>query len=288
MTEPIRTAHGARFVAVLLPETQKILEGQNYYGPMIEGLNAGLMEKHVFMRPIQCLHDYQKEHFLHSPVQIYAGVVFLGTLYKFELFIRAVVENVPGPKVLLDHQIPGLAIHSVCEDSVTGMRLVTEHLLSLGHRHLAYLDMGSPQGNPWKREGINQALSAAGLPPLARGWVAGCRDNFPDVAVALDWFLGLEPRPTAMLCCNDTRALLLFQAAAERGLRVPQDLSIAGYGDTAVRSRKSSALTSVWVDPALMGRRAAELVTGAPQAEPALVLVPPELVVRGTTAAPPG
>jgi LacI family transcriptional regulator len=189
---------------------------------------------------------------------------------------------------MLDHQIPGLAIHSVCEDSVTGMRLATEHLLSLGHRHLAYLDLGNPQANPWKREGLNQALRAAGLPELARGWVAGCRDNFSDVAVALDWFLGLSPRPTAMLCCNDTRALLLLQAAAERGLRVPQDLSIAGYGDTAVRSRKSATLTSVWVDPALMGRRAAELITADPQSKPAVVLVAPELAARGTTAAPPG
>jgi LacI family transcriptional regulator len=198
-----------------------------------------------------------------------------------------VVNHVAGPKVMLDHHMEGLGIHSVCEDSVTGMRLVTEHLLALGHRHLAYLDMSTPQANPWKRDGVDQALAKAGLPGLGPGWVAGCRDNFSDVSVALDWFLNLSPRPTAVIACSDSRALLLLQAAAERGLRVPQDLSITGYGDSAVRTGRSAILTSVWVDPAAMGRRAAELVLGPAEAKPEFVKIPPELTVRGSTA-PPG
>ncbi|HOX04790.1 MAG TPA: substrate-binding domain-containing protein [Planctomycetota bacterium] len=279
--------HGARFVALLLPETGPILRQPGYYSSMIEGLNAGLMERHVFMRPVQCLHEYQKEHFLHGHMHMYSGVAILGTLFSAELFVRAVVENVPGPKVMLDHHVPDLGIHSVTEDSEAGMRLLAGHLLSLGHRRLAYLDHAVPEANPWKRAGIDAALNAAGLPGLGRGWTAGCRDQFSDAATALDWFLGLSPRPTAILCFNDSRALLLLQAAAERGLRVPQDLSIAGYGDVAVRTGRSASLTSVWVDPALIGRRAAELLTAAPAGPPALVRVPPELMARGTTAPPP-
>ena len=116
--------------------------------------------------------------------------------------------------------------------------------------------------------------------------MAGCRDNFSDVAAALDWFLELKPRPTAVIAASDSRALLLLQAAAERGLRVPQDLAITGYGDTAVRTGRSAILTSVWVDPAAMGRRAAELVLGPAEAPPEYVKIPPELAVRGSTAAP--
>jgi DNA-binding LacI/PurR family transcriptional regulator len=204
------------------------------------------------------------------------------------VFVEDVARNMPVPKVVLDHHFEGLPVHSVREDSEAGMRLLTEHLLELGHRSIAYLDNDSPEANPWKRRGVNAALRAAGLGELARGWVAGCRCNFADTAVALDWFVGLEPRPTAISACGDVRALLMLQAAAERGLRVPADLSLAGYGDMAVRTGQSRVLTSVTVDPAAMGRRAAELLTGEQKGGVVAALIPPRLVVRGTTGAPPG
>ncbi len=286
MTAEKSAPEGARFVALLLPETQKLLDDRAYYGPMLGGLSDALLEKNWHMRPIQCMHEYQKEHFLHTPPGFYRGVVFMGMLFKSPLFVQAVVEKLECPKVVLDHHFENIPMHSVREDAVAGMRVVTEHLLALGHKHVAYLDNDSPGANPWKREGVNLALREAGLGELARGWVAGCRCNFLDVAEALDWFMGLEPRPTAIVTCGDVRALLLLQAAAERGMQVPRDLSITGYGDLAVRSGRSKALTSVAVDPVLMGRRAAELVAGDADAAPVSVLVPPELLVRGTAAAP--
>jgi DNA-binding LacI/PurR family transcriptional regulator len=288
VTRPSRGARKPRFIAVLLPETQKLLDDRGYYGPMLQALSETLLESGCHMRPIQCLHEYQKEHFLRSPARAYAGVVFMGMLYKSKLFIEAVLENLPGPKVVLDHHFDDLPLHSVREDAVAGMRVLTEHLISLGHRHVAYLDNDKPDANPWKREGINLALREAGLRELGPGWVAGCRCNFLDVSEALEWFMGLEPRPTAIMTCGDVRALLLLQAVAERGLAVPRDISIVGYGDLAVRSGRSRQLTSVGVDLAQMGRRAAELVTGDADAKPVSVLVAPELQVRGTTAAPGG
>ncbi|MHC4914527.1 MAG: LacI family DNA-binding transcriptional regulator [Planctomycetota bacterium] len=278
----------ARFVAALLPETERILDDKIYYGPMLRGLSEALMEKGVMMRPLQCMQEYQKEQLLHSPPGFYLGVVFLGLLYKSRLFIEAVVRSFQGPKVILDHHFEDLAMHSVREDAVSGMRLVTEHVLSLGHERVAYLDMSDPEANPWKREGVDAALRAAGLPGLERGLVAGCRENFTDCSAALEWFLSLDPRPTAIICSDDARALYLLQAAAERGMRVPHDLSITGFGDFAVQSGRSEVLTSARVDTALMGRRGAELVLAGARQEPKSVLVLPELVVRGTTAAPGG
>jgi DNA-binding LacI/PurR family transcriptional regulator len=286
MTPPADAPHPPRFVAVLMTESDKILNDRLYYGPMLQGLNDGLMERHFFMRPVQCLHEYQREHFLHANPRFYRGAVFIGPVYSFEYFVRAVAQTVAGPKVMLDHHLDDPAIHSVREDAVAGMRMLTGHLLALGHRHVAYLDNERLDANPWKRQGVDQALRAAGLPGLERGWTAGCRMNFGDTATALDWFLGLEPRPTAVVCADDFRALFLLQAAAERGLRVPQDLSIAGFGDLGVRSGRSHQLTSVGTDPMLLGRRAAELAAGAEDAPQVAALIPPELQVRGTTGRP--
>jgi len=290
MTESTGRVQPTHFVAVLLPEPEKWLDDKVYYGPMLRGLHDALLERGFYMRAIDCLHQYQRARFLGAKSELYAGAVFLGPAYAFEDFIREVVRRVSGPKVLLDHHIEGLAIHSVREDAEAGMRLLAGHLLELGHRSLAYLDLEDPNANPWKRRGIDQALRRAGLGALGSGRAAGCRYNFLDVSKAMDRFLTLEPRPTAVLCCDDLRALLLLQAAAEHGLRVPAELSITGFGDMAVRTGRSRLLTSVNVDPVLMGQKAAELIAAgaAGEAQPQTILMMPELAVRGTTAAPPG
>jgi DNA-binding LacI/PurR family transcriptional regulator len=286
-TQPGSGRHKVRFVATLMPSPQELLGDETYYGPMLQGLSDGLLDKGLLMRPIQCLHDYQQDAFLHSPPGLYAGAVFVGNIYADKAFIQEVVRRMPGPKVMLDHHFGDIPMHSVREDAVAGMRTLAGHLLSLGHRRIAYLDMPDAEANPWKRDGVNLALREASLPELARGWVAGCRRKFSDVAEALDWFTSLTPPPTAIMCCDDVRALLVLQAAAERGLRVPHDISVTGYGDMAVRTGRSRALTSVAMDVKLMGRRAAELAAGPGDAKPVPVLVPPELVARGTTARPP-
>ena len=283
-----RAEHSKRFAAALLPESQALISDKLYYGPMLRGLSDALLEHDVIMRPVQCLQAYQQQQFLETAAGFYVGVVFLGPLYTAREFIERTVAKFSAPKVMLDHHFDDLPLHSVRDDAAAGMRLLTEHLVSLGHRRIAYLDRGNPEANPWKREGVVQALEAAGLPALGRGWSAGCRDNFADVAAALDWFVGLEPRPTAVICFDDRRALLLLQAAAEKGIGVPEDLSIAGYGDVAVRTGRSEILTSVQVDADAMGRRAADLVVGDPRGEIQSVLVTPRLMARRSTTGPVG
>jgi DNA-binding LacI/PurR family transcriptional regulator len=274
-----------RFVPVLLPESGDIQVKWPYYSRMLEAFSEALMRGNCFMRMVPCLHSYQREHFLNTLGEQYAGAVFLGPTYQMKNFIAAVVARLEGPSVMLDHHFDDLPLSSVREDAVAGMSEVAGHLLALGHRHIAYLDSANPDDNPWKREGINRALGAAGLPELT-GRVAGSRYNFIDVAAALEWFTGLEPRPTAVIACSDPMALFLLRAAGEVGISVPDDLSIAGFGDFAALTGRSQALTSAGVDPADAGRKAAELILGAPQ-EPVAVLLPPRLAVRETTAPPP-
>ena len=286
MSAPADAHHPARFVAVLMPDSQKFLSDQLYYGPMLQGLNEGLMQRGFYMRPVDCLHEYQRCHFLDSRSELYAGAVFLAPMYQFEDFLREVAGRVPGPKVLLDHHIDGLGAHSIREDAGAGMGLVVRHLTGLGHASLAYLDLDDPGANPWKRRAIDLALHQEGHSELGPGRTAGCRLHFMDVVKALEWFLALSPPPTAVICCDDNRALLLLQAAAERGLRVPHDLSITGFGDAVVRAGRSQVLTSVSVDPAAMGRKAAELIAAGAGGPVQDILVKPELVVRGSTARP--
>jgi LacI family transcriptional regulator len=276
-----------RFVAVLMSDPKRLLDDKEYYGPMLRALSDTLLSRGLMMRPVQCLHDHQQQRFLEGPAGLYAGVVFLGQMYRRKDFIAEVAASMSGPKVMLDHHFDDIPIHSIREDAVAGMRMLTEHLLSLGHQRIAYVDNDNPDANPWKREGIDQALTQAGQQPLGPGWVAGCRFTFSDASAALEWFMDLDPGPSAIICAEDYRALHVFQAAAERAMRVPHDLSIAGYGDTAVRTGRSEILTSVAFDAAQMGRKAAELAAGAADAPPEAVMVSPTLMIRGSTGEPP-
>jgi DNA-binding LacI/PurR family transcriptional regulator len=100
-----------------------------------------------------------------------------------------------------------------------------------------------------------------------------------------------DGRPTALFAENDLMALQALQAARHAGLRVPKDLSIVGFDDLDFVSQISPPLTTVRQDPTMIGARAAQCLLNLINEEPAceeLDLLPTELIVRGSTATPPG
>jgi LacI family transcriptional regulator len=102
--------------------------------------------------------------------------------------------------------------------------------------------------------------------------------------------LDLADPPTAIFAGSDQQALGVYEAARQRGLRVPQDLSVVGFDDLPMSRWFSPPLTTVRQPLAEMGRTAAEmlgtLVEGLPLPSSRMELAT-ELVVRGSTAPPP-
>jgi DNA-binding LacI/PurR family transcriptional regulator len=109
------------------------------------------------------------------------------------------------------------------------------------------------------------------------------------VAAAGDLLDG-TPLPTAVFCDDDVLAAGLYLAARERGLRVPDDLSVVGFDDLDIARVLDPPLTTVAADPAALGATAFERLVArlAGEDRPAETLVPVELVVRGSTAPPEG
>jgi len=99
------------------------------------------------------------------------------------------------------------------------------------------------------------------------------------------WLLGLDPRPTAVLCMSDELALGAIRAANELGLSVPSEVSIVGFDDTPAASWSDPPLTTVRQDLVAKGRHAGELalrmLDGARPGKPVTIDV--ELQVRGST-----
>jgi LacI family transcriptional regulator len=191
------------------------------------------------------------------------------------------LADVPCPIVGVDTACP----IEIRTDSARGIELAVAHLASLGHRRVGYA--GAQRSTVAGRErlrGFEAAVAAHGLDRDERLRHEGdySRAGGRAGAAAL---LALDPRPTAIVAVSDLVAAGVYAAAAERGLRVPDDLSVTGFDDLEVAQLLSPALTTIRQDPYALGALAADavrtLVDGG-AAEPALVA--PNLTVRGSTA----
>ena len=111
---------------------------------------------------------------------------------------------------------------------------------------------------------------------------------FNQVEQIVDSFLDLDDRPTAVGCVNDQIALTVLRALAERGIRVPRDVSVVGYDDVEFAAMLSPSLTSIRLPKYELGRAAAELLiaeTADPNHRHGDIRFDAELVARQSTTA---
>jgi DNA-binding LacI/PurR family transcriptional regulator len=194
------------------------------------------------------------------------------------------------PIVLINNQHPGQFVHSVMIDNLPASRDATNHLISLGHRRIAYVgDRYGHQSDTERFAGYREALEQAALPFLPELVVHG--DGKPEGgAPAMNKLLCLPNPPTAVFCYNDMTALGVLGSIHMHGLRVPADISLIGFDDLFFASYTQPQLTTVRQPMRQMGRMAMEnllkLMSGQPSAE--AIKVPAELIIRESTAAPRG
>ncbi|MCS6844047.1 MAG: LacI family transcriptional regulator [Caldilineales bacterium] len=194
------------------------------------------------------------------------------------------------PVILVDTRHP--ALHRVVIDDVAGGHLATRHLIELGHRRIGYISdwLDEPFHFTSSRDrllGYQRALAEAGLPFRPEYHRQGDHGREQARQMAHD-LLRLAPRPTAIFAHSDTQALGVMQAAADLGLRVPEDLSVVGFDD--IEMAEYAGLTTVRQPLAETGRKGIELLLRLmddPSLPTACVELPIELVVRRTTAPPP-
>ncbi|TMD61613.1 MAG: LacI family transcriptional regulator [Chloroflexi bacterium] len=198
----------------------------------------------------------------------------------------------PVPIVFIDVHVPSIeASPRVIGDDLTGGALAARHLIELGHRAIGFI--GDAAENPFgftssrdRQRGLAGELNAVGL-ALRPEWIglgAHGRYEARDLARRM---LATAGRPTAIFAASDTQALGVIAAAHERGLRLPEDLSVIGYDD--VEAADYVGLTTIRQQLFESGRRGAEMLLAEieTRSDPAPVArLSPELVLRGTTGPP--
>lgn len=191
------------------------------------------------------------------------------------------------PVVLIDGIILGHVEDAVLIDNHAGMRLAVQHLVELRRRKIAYIGHNVSQNvpnQPGRRAGYLAACAEASL-AVEPQWII--EQGHSDFREALIRLLCSENRPDAFVAYNDVWAIRVIRTARELGLRVPQDLSVVGFDNSAVAAEYDVPLTTIEPDHREMGIAAVEILLDEienPRVRPKrTVLLQPQLVVRAST-----
>ncbi len=196
-----------------------------------------------------------------------------------------------SPLVLLGEHIGDDAVFDhVTIDNSAAAHDATAHLLALGRRRVAAIGAQADGPNETavlRMAGYRRALEEAGVTPDDA--LVGHVEHFhrADGAAAMERLLALADPPDAVFCFNDALASGALRVLSARGLRVPQDVAVAGVDDVEEGRYLSTSLTTIAPDKRAIARTAIDLLLrrGAEaDAEPQTVTVGHELVVRESTA----
>lgn len=253
----IEDAANARGHAVMLCNTDERLEKEQAYLALLRSRRVD----GVIMAPAGAVEDYQR-----------------------------FILDAQAPVVFVDRRIPTVPADAVVVDNVAGARQAIAHLLALGHRRIGAIT-GLPQISTTleRVQGYRDALAAAGVsmdPELLRDGYSRLVGGHEAGRALLE----LPRRPTAIFATNNLMAIGLMRAVAERGLRCPEDVSVACFDDFEWASVFQPRLTTVAQPSYDMGRTAVELLfarlDGTSPVGPQEVVLSPTLVVRDSCAAP--
>lgn len=196
------------------------------------------------------------------------------------------------PVVLVDRVLStGPAVDSVIVDNREGARIAAEHLIGLGHTEIAVISgpLASTPGRE-RHEAFLQTLSDLGQP--ARPEHVRRSDFRVDGGYESMMSLLEEPvAPTAVFCANNLMTIGALRMLTERGVAIPDDVSLVGFDDLDHSDLMNPPLTVVNRATFALGSSAAELLRGrltTPERAVQHLTLPVELIVRGSTSAPAG
>jgi LacI family transcriptional regulator len=172
-------------------------------------------------------------------------------------------------------------IASATYDNPGAMAAVVRHLAGLGHRRIAFLNMPEGMTTPIeRRKGFLDGLAEAGLRE-ANAMIRPCGNTEAEGEAAALALLDVAPDVTAIACATDNIAVGAYRALRKRGLRIPEDISVAGFDDVPVVGDLTPALTTVHPPFASVGEIAVRMALGLD--DRSSVVLPTSLMVREST-----
>ncbi|MEZ0324768.1 MAG: LacI family DNA-binding transcriptional regulator [Fimbriimonas sp.] len=275
-TMMIGVLHGVGFERPLLDR------GPRYFASLMDGFIEGAFENGYSITLCPKLLGQTPEDAMSDGR--FDGLVWYSTHPSEEN--REMLRRCSVPMVLIHTRAAeyGNRYPSVTCDNDQGVGLAIDHLVELGHKKIGFAyEAHIPFSESFLRaEAFRSHMSRHGL----RAGECELVD-----ASDLDNYFAQTPRHTAILGHNETLAALVMQKAIERGISVPQQLSVVGFDSTAYCEELSPKLTSIYQPLAEMGRDAINLLVqsmSGQKPDPLELIYPCSLDIRGSTSIPIG
>ena len=255
------------FHAELVEEIQAAADAAGY-----EVVLSAVTPRRAEERAISTLLDFRCE-----------ALLLIGT----ELDKQALVDLGPRVPVVLvgAARTPG-AFDVVRSSDARGQELVVDHLVALGHDRLVHVDGGQSRPSTERRRGFRRAARRHRVHDVEV--VTGGTDEAAGSRAAAR-LLGAQKLPTAVCAYNDHVAIGLMERLGRAGVRVPADVSVTGYDDTAFAGLLAFDLTSVNQDAPAQAKGAVEVAVerlDGGRTSSVERVFEPHLVTRGSVAAP--
>jgi len=269
-------------IGIMVPEVS-----EGYTAIVMSGIEDHLLQEGYFYfvashRFQPDLIDEYPDLFLYRSVD---GLIAVNTPWKRQL-------PVPVVTISSHHAVKGVT--KIVLDHHHAADVALAHLVELGHRDIAFIKgQDFTQDTEVRWDAITQAARRLGL-PISPRLVIQMEDNLPTSELGYrvtHKLLSQSKRFTALFAFNDMTAIGAIRALHERGLRVPDDVSVVGFDDIDSAAYQNPGLTTVRQPLREMGRMAAQEVlkqisqakdSSAPVNE---ITMQSELIVRGTTSA---
>jgi LacI family transcriptional regulator len=202
------------------------------------------------------------------------------------------IQSQTIPLVLLDRTVDCAQVDIVRGDSEEGAYRLVQHLISLGHRHIAVLSGPRDVSTATDRvAGYRRALEEAGL-QVRREWVQWGEFSRSSGYEMAEQVLATSPRPTALLAVNNFIAIGALRALRDAGLYVPEDVSVVSFDDLTSELVIEPFLTVADQPAYQMGERAAEILlarlSGTATEDYEEVVLPVQITIRESSAEPVG
>lgn len=277
-------------IGVVFPQSNPSLVGDSYFGALLDGIITTATERRQNVTLYTGLEWRGRDSLPAFRDRRVDGLLLIATLTDSDIVPALTEARVPF--ILINNTLADARIASVDIDNAGAVSQIVEHLAALGHRRIALLG-GQPNSpsTPFRREGFQRAMAGHGLPVdpalmpegfYTREW--GC--------AGMKRLLALPEPPTAVFAGGDGIALGVYQACAEAGVSIPDDLSVVGFDDAMFARHLSPPLTTVRHPLRQIGETAATMLldrldedAGEARALAQIVL-PAELIIRESTAAP--
>ena len=269
-------------IGVLLPD----LYGE-FFSEVIRGIDQ-TAQRSGYHLLVSGSHNDKRE--IEAAIRTMRGRVDGLIVMSPEVDTGALVSNIPAstPVVLLNCLVDD-KFDSVTTDNFGGAHAMVRHLVTLGHRRIAFIT--GPDRNYDAADRLRGYRAAIRDTGAELDDALECAGDFTEAAGhrAAQEILTLSPRATAIFAANDSMAIGALSALREGGIRVPDDMAVAGFDDIPIARYMSPPLTTVHVSISEMGERGVQMLLGAVdgknQHQKQQVTLPTTLVIRQSCGA---